>query len=347
MNNIPSPSIQLSAAINHSDASPPRVEIQIARVCNTTFRTPSDTSLAPPTSQLEDDLNRAFISSKLSELKESNTSSYRMKEIRKELIHAGAMTQNNDIDKQIKKMIKQRAKKPQGFSSADNTLFSSSVQEDRYPTGSSRPNVTYSQDFDAGRSQGFPPEYAIEKQAREDINSTQKGVRREVVPTIGSHPTTRLSHIPKEVYHSVREALTHHNEIPTVVQPERHQLQLHLQQEQQFYSSRKAQSNQVFTHCLRQVNDNLISHQHTSFPIQKAEGYKQLATQVYRGDRSNTSAFAESSAQWLDAFKNASTQRGKIDCAVGAGMNLGGALFAGVLDNNDYKTGKALHPAKK
>ncbi|YCO02638.1 hypothetical protein ACB087_19625 [Vibrio sp. VNB-15] len=347
MNNIPSPSIQLSPAINHSDASQPRVEMQIARVCSTTFRTPSDTSLAPPTSKLEGDLNRASITSKLSELKESNTSPYRMKEIRKELIRAGAMTQNNDIDKQIKKMIKQRAKKPQGLSSTDNTLFASSAQGDRYPTGSSCPNGACSQDFDAERLQSFIPEYAIEKQNREDINSTRKGVRREVVPTIGSHPTTRLSHIPNEVYHSVREALTHHNEIPTIVQPERHQLQLHLQQEQQFYSSRKAQSNQVFPHCLRQVNDNLISHQHTSFPIQKAEGYKQLASEVYRGDRSNTSAFAESSAQWLDAFKNASTQRDKIDCAVGAGMNAGGALFAGVLDNNDYKTGKALHPAKK
>ncbi|WP_182036380.1 hypothetical protein [Vibrio diabolicus] len=95
------------------------------------------------------------------------------------------------------------------------------------------------------------------------------------------------------------------------------------------------------------MNDNLISHQHTSFPIQKVEGYNQLASEVYRGDRSNTSAFAESSTQWLDAFKNASTQRDKIDCAVVAGMNLGEALFAGVLDNNDYKTSKALHPAEE
>ncbi|EPM5584719.1 hypothetical protein ACTNIE_004306 [Vibrio vulnificus] len=156
-----------------------------------------------------------------------------------------------------------------------------------------------------------------------------------------------LQDIPTDVYQSMREALTHNSALPTKVQPERYQLQQHLQQEQQFFSSCEARSSTVFPNCLMQVNDNLISHQHTRFPSQKADGYMQLASEVYQGDRSNTSAFAASSTQWLDAFKIAPTQRDKIDCAVGAAMNLGGAFFAGVLDNNDYKTGKALHPAKK
>lgn len=341
MNNIPSPSIQLNRSNNYSDASPLNVEMQVTRIYNTAPYTLSDTSLTPPTSALEGNLDRDFITLMWGELTNPNTSPDRMNKIRKELIRAGAMTQNNDIDKQIKKIIKQRAKKPLGLSSTDNALFSYNVQTDRYPTGISSPNATGAQDFDAGRLQSFVPEYAIEKQDREDINSTLKCVCREVAPTM------HLKHIPKDVYHSVREALTHNNELPAMVQPERYQLQQHLQQEQQFFSSCKARSSKVFPDSLMQVNDNLISHQHTRFPIQKAEGYMQLASEVYRGDRSNTSAFAESSAQWLDAFKNASTQRDKIDCVVGAGMNLGGALFAGVLDNNDYKTGKALHPAKK
>ncbi|EOV0147057.1 hypothetical protein ACOIXN_004524, partial [Vibrio vulnificus] len=331
------PSIQLNRSNNYSDASPLDVQMQVTQIYNTAPYTRSDTS----PSVLEGNSDRDFITSMWDELKNSNTSTARMKQIRTTLIRAGAMKKNSDIDKQIQNMIKRRAKMPQGLSPTDNKLFSSDVQEDRYPTGISSPNATFAQDFDAKRFQGFIPEYAIEKQDREDINSTRKGVCRNVAPTM------HLQDIPTDVYQSMREALTHNSALPTKVQPERYQLQQHLQQEQQFFSSCEARSSTVFPNCLMQVNDNLISHQHTRFPSQKADGYMQLASEVYQGDRSNTSAFAASSTQWLDAFKIAPTQRDKIDCAVGAAMNLGGAFFAGVLDNNDYKTGKALHPAKK
>ncbi|CAH1530242.1 conserved hypothetical protein [Vibrio owensii] len=156
-----------------------------------------------------------------------------------------------------------------------------------------------------------------------------------------------MNNIPRDFYNSITQALTHRAENPSSIQPERQQMKQHLQQEEQFYSSSKARNSRVFAHSLNQVNDNLISHEHKGFPAQKAEGYINLASDVYRGKRSNASAFAESSGQWLDAFRSAATQKDKIDCAVGAGMNAGGALFAGALDSNDYKTGKAFHSVKE
>ncbi|NOJ24245.1 hypothetical protein [Vibrio coralliilyticus] len=156
-----------------------------------------------------------------------------------------------------------------------------------------------------------------------------------------------LDKIPQDLYHGLREAFTLRPDTPTFVQPERQQLKEHLQKEEQFYSSSKARSSRVFAHCLNQVNDNLISHQHTGLPAQKTEGYKQLASEVYRGERSNTSAFMASAGQWLDAFNGASTQRDKVDCLIGLVANTAGGSMSGALDDNNYKTGKAFHPAKE
>lgn len=334
MNNIPPPSIQLNRSNNYSDASSLNVQMQVTKIYNTE---PSDTS----PSVLEGNSDRDFITSMWFELKNPNTSLKRMKQIRTKLISAGAMEENSPIAKRIHNMIMQRAKKPKGLSPTDNKLFSSAVQEDRHPTGISSPYARFDQDFDSQRIKPFIPAYAIEKKDREDINSTPKGVCRNVASTMP------FADIPKGVYDSVREALSHNSALPTEVQPERYRLQQHLQQELELYSSCEARSSTVFPDCLRKVNENLISHQHTSFPSEKAEGYMQLASEVYQGKRSNTSAFTESAAQWQDAYKKASTRREKIDCAVGAAMNWGGALAAGAVDSIDHKTGKAFHYTQK
>ncbi|OYO27454.1 hypothetical protein CD932_19935 [Janthinobacterium sp. PC23-8] len=95
---------------------------------------------------------------------------------------------------------------------------------------------------------------------------------------------------------------------------------------------------QPFTKGLQAVNRNLASHGSDALSELRAQNYITRAKKVENHDMSNTYAHVESAMSW----SKSSQQEGKRSMT-GVVMNLGGALFAGVQDHANYKTGRVFN----
>ncbi|MDR5014419.1 hypothetical protein RF663_09295 [Aeromonas veronii] len=145
------------------------------------------------------------------------------------------------------------------------------------------------------------------------------------------------------LFKSVHDALTHSAEQPNFIQPERAKLRQELRKNNSLRHSSQARTSPVFANSLATVNSNLISNGHCGLPPQKAKEYVNLLTQNATGDISASAAFASSGFQWWSTAMQAKITGDRCDALVGASMNFAGCLASGVIDNQDYITGKAFH----